>query len=219
MTTKLSEASGVFLLELVFTGRTPNKGELKPAHRTPLVNAGLIAIEKQGRKDVIAATDAAWDWVAANLDLTLSKTRPTRALSAVLARLREFLASQDLPLADFVRSAPSARGAATGSPPGIASPASHAGPVASPDPLDQQIRRAYLAHTGGAFHTRMRLTALRSALADTERPVLDAELRRLASLGRIALFPLDDRAELSPADRDDALNLSGVPQHVIYMEA
>jgi hypothetical protein len=205
MTTKLSEKSGVFLIELVFTGRTPKRGELRPEHRNPLVRAGLITLENRGRYEVIVATDAAWDWVAANLELPLRRSRPTRALAAVLARLRGFLSDQDLVLVDFVQPrAPAASGAR---------PAR-----SSDDGIGERIRTAYLTHTNNEFHTRMRLTALRVALADIGRSALDAELRRLAASGRVALFPLDDRSEISATDARDAIDLSGVPQHVIYLE-
>jgi len=36
--------------------------------------------------------------------------------------------------------------------------------------------------------------------------------------GAIALFPLDDRTEITAEDAGDALDLSGVLQHVVYME-
>lgn len=188
----------MFLIELVFSKSALKKGDLRPEYRGPLIARKLITLEKRGRHEFIVPTEAAWDWVAANLDLALVRTQPRRALSAVLVRLRGFLASRDLALADFVQ------------------PPSHSEPPAAP--LEQRIRAAYLAHTRGKLHTRMRLTALRSILADTERPVLDAELRQLSARGAIALFPLDDRTEITAADARDALDLSGVPQHVVYME-
>jgi len=196
MTSEMSEKGGVFLLELVFSGKTPKKGDLEPKYRTPLVDQGLIFLEKRGRAEVIVPTDAAWEWVAGHLDLHLARTRPTRALMAVLACLRDFLGSRGLALADFVR------------------PAGKTGPS-----LEDRIRSAYLAQTGGRLHERVRLTALRAALADTGRPALDAELRRLSAGGKIGLFPLDDRTEITPNDDRDALDLSGVPQHVVYLEA
>ncbi len=196
MTDELSEKAGVFLLELVFSGEARKKGDLEPKYRTPLVAQGLIALEKRGRAEVIQPTDAAWAWVAEHLDLHLARTRPTRALTAVLARLRSFLATRGMALADFVR------------PGGKADP-----------PLPERIRAAYLAQTGGAVHARVRLTALRAALPEIDRPVLDAELRRLSADGKIALFPLDDRSEITSDDERDALSLSGVAQHLLYLEA
>jgi hypothetical protein len=188
----------VFLIELVFSNSALKKGDLRPKHRRPLIAKKLITLDKRGRHEFIVPTEAAWDWVAANLDLALVRTHPRRALSAVLARLRDFLTSRELALADFVQ------------------PPSHAEPPA--ESLEQRIRAAYLAHTRGKFHVRVRLTALRLMLADTARPVLDAELRQLSAQGAIALFPLDDRIEITAADARDALDLSGVPQHVVYME-
>lgn len=194
MTNKMPERAGVFLLELVFARAVPKKGDLEPKYRKLLLEQGLIALEKRGRVDVIVPTDATWDWVAAHLDLPLVRTQPRRALSAVLARLRDFLANRELVLADFVQ------------------PQTHV------EPIEQRIRVAYLTYTQGKFHTRMRLSALRSMLADTARSDLDAALRQLSARGEIALFPLDDRTEISTADTNDALDLSGVPQHVVYME-
>lgn len=206
MTSKLSEKAGVFLLELVFTGTTPKKGDLKPEYREPLRKDGLITIEKRGRVEVIVPTDAAWDWVAANLDLPLSRTRPTRALAGVLARLRDFLRTQDLALADFIRPA-----VGDAPEPPLAS-------AADETRLAGRIRAAYLARTGGRFHERMRITDLRAALPDIEREALDGALRELSGKGKLALFPLDDRLEISLDDARDAVQLSGVPQHVIYLE-
>jgi hypothetical protein len=228
----------VFLLELVLAPTPPRKGDLEPRHRRPLLKQRLIELEKHGRTELIIPTDAAWDWVGANLGMALSRTQPRRALSAVLARLRDFLAAREIAFADFVQPAPReqpqphrpqphkpqartqrpahTQRSARKQPPRKQPPRKQ--PPRKQPPLERRIRDAYVAHTKGMFHTRMRLTVLRAMLADAERPVLDAELRQLSARGALALFPLDDRTEISAADSQDALDLSGVPQHVMYLE-
>ncbi len=201
MNEELPESAKVFLLELVFSGREvmQSKTGLEVPMRRHLQQLGLISLEKRGPATYVAATDAAWKWVEENLDLALARTQPRRALEAVLKRLREFLAANDLPLSGFVRPAV---------------------PEASPapaEPLEAQIRRAYLARSGGALHARVRLADLRADLPAVDRAALDEEILTLQRQERAALFPLDNPREVGPDDVRAAINLSGVPQHVLYL--
>jgi|tagenome__1003787_1003787.scaffolds.fasta_scaffold20816668_2 hypothetical protein len=210
MTTDLSEKASVFLLELVFSARERKKGDLKREYRDPLVRRGFIAVEKRGRTEFLRPTDLAWSWVEEHLDLRLGRTKPTGALTAVLGRLREFLAREGLALADFIQPGRKARSTV---------PADGASIAGDRRKLFERIRDACLATSGGRSHTRVRLTALRAALPDVDREALDEELVRLSRSGAVALFPLDNRAEITFEDERDALDLSGVPQHLVYLEA
>jgi hypothetical protein len=82
--------------------------------------------------------------------------------------------------------------------------------------LEDQIRQAALRIAGG-FDRRVRLTDLRRFISEAGRDELDQALRRMSSQGKIALFPLDDPTEKRLQDIRDALDLSGVPQHVLYL--
>jgi hypothetical protein len=82
--------------------------------------------------------------------------------------------------------------------------------------LEDEILRA--AHRiAGGFDRRVRLSDLRREVVEVGRRELDHALRGLSSRGKIALFPLDDRNEIRTSDVRDAVDLSGVPQHVLYL--
>jgi hypothetical protein len=70
---------------------------------------------------------------------------------------------------------------------------------------------------GGGHDRRVMITDLRRAIPEVGRMELDAALLDLSADGRIALFPNDDRWSISPEDRRDAVDLSGVAQHIIYV--
>jgi hypothetical protein len=84
--------------------------------------------------------------------------------------------------------------------------------------LEEEIRRGALRIAGGPDR-RVRLTDLRREVGEVGRQELDRALRDMSSRGRIALFPLDDPMEIRPQDQRDALDLSGVPQHVLYVSS
>jgi hypothetical protein len=203
MSEELKESAKVLLLELVFSGREvmQSKSGLDKAMRERLERQGLIALEKRGRAIFLTATDRTWKWVEENLEFPLVRSQPRRALAAVLSRLREFLAAEGLSLSGFVR--PKA--------PAQEAEANEGGP------LEARLRRAYLARTGGALHTRVRLAELRAALPDIDREALDSEILSLQQNERAALFPLDNPREIGPEDERAAIALSGVPQHIIYL--
>jgi hypothetical protein len=205
MSEELPESAKVLLLELVFSGREvmQSKSGLEKSVRERLRQEGLIALEKRGRATVLTATDRTWNWAEENLGLELVRSQPRRALTAVLSRLREFLAAKELPLSAFVR--PVAPGRPAGGAPGSA------------EPLDAQIRRVYLARTGGALHARVRLADLRADLPAVDRAALDAQILSMQREERAALFPLDNPHEIGPEDDGAAIDLSGVKQHVLYL--
>lgn len=209
MTEELPESAKVFLLELVFAGEVSlSDSSLKKDVRDGLAKQGLLLLEKRGRGTAMVATDATWKWVAENLGFRLARTQPRRALAAVMLRLREFLAASDLPLSAFVRPAAPAALAAIGAP---------AAPPPASEPLEAQIRRVYLARSGGALHVRVRLADLRADLPAVDRAELDAQILSLQREERAALFPLDNPRERGPEDERAAIDLSGVKQHVLYL--
>lgn len=84
------------------------------------------------------------------------------------------------------------------------------------DWIEREITRTSLA-LGGGPGRRVALTDLRRAIPEVGRIELDDALRSMSSRGEIALFPLDDRWSIRPEDQRDSVDLSGVPQHVLYV--
>jgi hypothetical protein len=85
--------------------------------------------------------------------------------------------------------------------------------------VEQQIRNICLSLGSGRTRTRVRLADLRAALPAISRAELDGVLLEMMNRRELALFPIDNRRELRPEDEGAALDLSGVPHHVVYLEA
>lgn len=194
----ISERALVFLFELVFSGREAKMSELDKTHREALLRAGLIELEKRGRTTYLHASDKGWTWVDEHLAADLKRTQARAAFVALLARVRDYLRAQDLPLAEFVRP----RRAQT-----------------EALPIEQLVRNACLSLGSGTTRTRVRLADLRGALPALSRTQLDDALLEMMRRRELALFPIDNRRELKPEDDGAALDLSGVPHHVVYLEA
>jgi hypothetical protein len=82
--------------------------------------------------------------------------------------------------------------------------------------LEDEILRIAL-EVGGGPDRRVSLSDLRQAIPEAGRSEIDDALRAMSRVGRIALFPNDDRWSITARDQRDAVELSGVPQHVIYV--
>jgi len=151
--------------------------------REALIKAGLVVAEKRGRGLWLEATEKGWNWAGENLDAALPERTTAGAvvLQAWLARLKAFLAAENLALADVL--APRAR------------------------PLD--LRAAYLHLTGGQLNVRARLADLRAALANVERSALDAALTAAHGRDGLNLSASDNPPELTAADREAALDYKG----------
>jgi hypothetical protein len=188
----LSATQKLILIELIFSGEEPTMGFIKPVDRTPLLKGGYIELEKRGRTQHILLTDRAWAWARDDLrQLELKKNKAERTVDLILRKLGAYLDDRQLTLVDLLK----------------------------PRPPSEQIRRAYLAASGGALKTRVRLSDLRSALPQLERKVFDRALMELFETQQISLFPLDNPREIRSSDERDAFNLSGIKQHVVYLEA
>lgn len=77
------------------------------------------------------------------------------------------------------------------------------------------LQQAYLRLTGGRLKQGVRLAVLR-AEAGLPKQAADAALHRLRKANLIVLYPMDDRAALTAADRRAAVNVSGVAKHVVF---
>ena len=190
--------------------------ELKPepekADRDALAQAGLISWTKRGQKIWIAVTEKGWAWAGNNLaaPLPANSSAGSLILRAWLTRLKAFLDSRGLVLADVLRPQPSADLKAE------AAPALET--TANYDSLRALIRQAYLEATGGRLNTRALLADIRAKLHDIDRATLDEALKRMQREEEASLYQLDNRAELTDADRAAAIYFGSDPRHILWME-
>lgn len=161
--------------------------------RDALVKAGLIAAAKRGRGMWLEATDKGWAFAQDHLDATLPSRSNAGAaiLQAWLTRLKFFLATQGVALADVLA------------------------PRAASAPPD--LRKAYLAVTGGGFNHRVRLSDLRARLADPDRAAVDAALTEAHGRDGWHLSSSDNPPELTAADHAAALNYKGERMYFLWI--
>jgi hypothetical protein len=193
--------------------------ELKPdpekADRNALTGEGLIKWEKRGRRIWIEVTDKGWEWAGKNLDAALpaNSSASGQILQGWLTRLKAFMDVRGLVLADVLGPQVSAQagGASRG---GAESSAAAPGYPA----LRERIRQAYLDSTRGRFNTRALLTDVRERLKDIDRATLDEALKRMQQEQEASLFQLDNRVEITDADRAAAIYVGQEPRHILWIE-
>jgi DNA-binding transcriptional ArsR family regulator len=199
-------------LELIFSGSEPilSKASLKPKERRPLEKLGLISVVPAGKRaKKIILEDEAWATASRELPRSFLKSgakgstkNATPLVRAMLPKLATHLASRELSLADFTRATPKPI------------------PSASKQPASERelVRSAYLEHTGGALGVRVRIRDLRAA-TDLSRTSFDRALRALYDEGVAKLVAFDNPREKTPNDERDAVDISDVKRHVVYLEA
>jgi hypothetical protein len=180
------------------------KPEVKKPDREALVRAGLIASEKRGRPGLwLEITDKGWAWAADHLDADLPKrsTAGGAILQAWLKQLKAFMESRGLVLADIL------------------------GPQQPPKlqridypAVRQRIRTAYLELTGGRLNTRAHLSGIREKLKDIDRATLDDALKRMQGEQEVSLYQLDNRVEITDADRAAVIYVGHEPRHILWIE-
>jgi hypothetical protein len=84
-------------------------------------------------------------------------------------------------------------------------------------PRCKKIRTAFLDLTSGAFNTRVRLRDLREKLRDLDRAVVDDALLAIQREEGTVLMQLDNRIEITDADRDAALEIGREPRHLLWI--
>jgi hypothetical protein len=205
----------LLMWNLLFTGDEPMVSKAKPGvdkkKLAPLLDAGLVVLEKRGRASHIVLTDRAWQWAEDNLDAPFStSTNVTIALRGLLPRLRHYLKQSGTPLAEILSAV---------EPPNAPAAEAQPAPTETPAPaIDGAIREAYLALSGGQWETRVRLAHLRERLAAYAREDQDAALLQMQAAGRLVLYRLDDPQDTFDADRAAALYLGSDARHLVYMK-
>jgi hypothetical protein len=183
------------------------KPEVKKPDREALVRAGLIVAPKQGRGYWLEVTDKGWSWAAEHLDSDLPErsTAANAIFRAWLTRLKAFMASCDITLADVLRvQQPTDR------------PTAAARTFADYDALRARIRNAYL-EIGGALNTRVFLSDLRERLHGIDRASLDDALCRMHLEEGATLSGLNNPQEITPAIRHGGLLFKGEPMYVLWI--
>ena len=207
---------------LAKTGASPLKDikpDVKKPDRDALVKTGLVAEEKRGRELWLTITDEGWEWAADNLDADL----PTQAPGACiilrdwLTRLKVFMDASGLVLPDVLvpqqppkcEAKSESRSESKSSPEALPAGYRH---------VRQSIRKAYLQITSGRFNTRAHLCELRKKLRNIERDELDEALMRMQREQEASLYQLDNRIEITDADRAAAIYVGREPRHILWIE-
>jgi hypothetical protein len=194
----------LFMLGMVFGRRELPLKDARPglrkAERDELVSHGLIRLEKRGRGSHVILTDLGWKWAQEHLDCRINPrgAMPGGVLAALLPKLKDFLAANELTLREFL--AP-----ARATPPELT--------------IESDVDRivSALQRLDGGQHQFVPLADLRSALPDLPRPSFDAAVLALRKHGRIALFTIDEPWRRSPAVELGAIDVAGCQYHSAYL--
>jgi hypothetical protein len=202
----------------------PNAGafqnELRPepkaADRKALEADGLITSEKRKQRIWIEVTDRGWEWAGRNLDAALptKSTAGGPILQAWLCRLKAFLDAKGFALADILGDQSTEPAGKSDRPPSEPSAAAHINHAA----LRDRIRTAYLHITNGRLNTRALLSDIREQLRDIHRDRLDEALKQMQRDQEASLYQLDDRSQITDADRAAAIYFGGEPRHILWLE-
>jgi hypothetical protein len=208
--------------------------------RDALETGGLVSVEKrttrneQGRPVSgiwITVTEKGLVWAEENLAAVPAKSQTAApVLQAWLARLSVLLQARSIPLVEFLEPRHGGPRLAPGVEPGHSpvfmlhdDPAAtyHAAPPplkGDYDSLRARIRQAYLAVTGNRINTRARLSDIRGKLNDIDSTTLDATLKRMQREQQAILYPLDNKAEITDADRNAAIYFGNEQCHILWIE-
>jgi hypothetical protein len=209
---------------LVLWGLLANGGEgfgndLKPEVNKPereaLLKAGLISVEKRKRAYWLSVTDRGWRWAEDHLSDTLPDRSyaGTFILAGWLERLQAFMRASNTPLAEILvpKQDTDSRGQAKENAAGTATAPTDYGS------LRERIRAAYLALTGGSFNKRALLADIRRRLPDVDRDALDDALVRMQRQDDATLMQLDNRPDITQADREAAIQIGQESRHIVWI--
>jgi hypothetical protein len=207
-----AERQALAMWALLGAGGAAYGGQLKPeiekAERSVLEKMGLIEAEKRTRGAIwLTVTEKGWDWAENHLAASLPDKSFAGAfvLQAWLTHLQAFLRARKLRLAEFFTAQSELPPVA----PDLAPPVDHA-------ELRERIRATYLEIAGG-FNRRALLRDLRVRLDGVERSSLDEALKRMQREEEASLMQLDNRLDVTDADRRAALQIGNEPRHILWI--
>jgi hypothetical protein len=195
--------------------------------RDGLEARGLIKVEKRSSRNEkgrlisgywMSVTEAGQAWAEENLAAIPAKSQVAAPiLQAWLSRLSTYMSVNGLPLKEVL--SPQHRGSKeTDSKHGAQAPTPEPAPALDYATLRARIRQAYLAVTGDRINTRARLRDIRKKLNDIDRPALDEALKRMQREQLASLYPLDNKTEITDADRNAAIYFGAEPRHILWIE-
>jgi hypothetical protein len=188
--------------------------EPKKADREALKREGLINYEPRGRsrRIWIEVTEKGWSWAGEHLDHALPTGSPAGSaiLQAWLTRLKSFMCARNVSLAELLGPRSERK----------EDPARQGGAIPAFDyhEIQARIREAYFAVTNGRANTRALLREIRQQMISVDRGVLDEALKRMQREDSISLYPLDNKAEISDADRSAAIYFGSEPRHLLWIQ-
>jgi hypothetical protein len=200
------------------------------AARDGLEARGLIKVEKRKSRNEkgrsissywMTVTETGRAWAEENLAAVPAKSQAAAPiLQAWLARLSIFLHARNMPMTEFLgqHRSVSREPSELAITPAVASHLSPPPLARDYDALRARIRQAYLAVTGDRINTRARLCHIRENLSDIDRAALDEALKRMQREQQASLYPLDNKTEITDADRNAAIYFGGEPRHILWIE-
>jgi hypothetical protein len=217
---KLTEMQTLILWALLANGgegfQKNIKPEAKKADRKALEKEGLITCETRGRYRSIwfETSDKGWAWATDHLDADLpnGSTAGSAVLQAWLTLLQAFMNARNVTLAEILGPQPETKLDAS----------RDSGDSKSSEPSDYsalsaRVRAAYLELTIGHFNKRALLSDLRAKLKDIDRSALDEVLKRMQREQDASLMPLDNRIDITDADRAAAIYFGHEPRHILWI--
>jgi hypothetical protein len=222
----------LILWALLARGGTAFWKDLEPAlqkknkERDALVRQKLLETAKGPKGAMrVGVTEEGWAEAPKHLGNELPATKAAAAiLCEWLNRLARYMEVENASLAEILApptTSPETRSTLQLSP-------SHPEPIARrPDPpatsldyasLRDRIRTAYLELTGGRLNSRALLRDIRDKLKDIDRAALDEALKRMQREEDASLYQLDNRIEITDADRAAAIYFGVEPRHILWIE-
>lgn len=209
------------LWKLLITGEEPMISALRPKldikkERQPLVDAGLIRLEKRGQAKHIILEDKAWDWMATRIqdpdfvvNFPASSPAGTAVLATLLQKLGAFLRSREVSLAEFCYPVAEAALESVQSAPTLLDASE----------VEQHIQQAYTELVADSDGIRVRLAHLRQRLDFIDRDSLDAGLLALQRTGRLTLIPMENPKEIGLKDQQAAIDMGdNDKRYFIYLK-
>ncbi len=211
-----AEKQTLVLWALLANGGEGFGNEIKPQvdkpERQALLNAGLISVEKRKRAYWLSVTDRGWRWAEDHLGDTLPDRSyaGTFILAGWLKHLQAFMRATNTPLAEILVPKETDNGETAKENVAGITPTDYAS-------LRERIRAAYLALTGGSFNKRALLADLRKHLPDVGRDALDNAVVQMQRQGDATLMQLDNRPDITQADREAAIQIGQEPRHILWI--